>query len=112
MSKLLSYKGRMRRRSYVLITVPLSILMFFIGEIIEQTYEEGALFLLYALTIGLSIIVIFQVIKRLHDVGMRGTNWLVMLIPILNIGFGFWLIFKDGEAGENKYGTDTKHRGE
>ena len=107
---ILSPKGRMRRRDYVLITIPLGIINTFLIYILEDTYDIPTLLLLFILLLAFTVIEILQIIKRLHDVNLSGTYWLVGLIPIINIGFGFWLVFKPGTKGPNKYGDDPKKR--
>lgn len=112
--KIFSYQGRMRRRDYALVTIPLYTIIVFIGSVIEFTIEstEDVLTLLFLiiLTISITIISVFQIIKRLQDINLAGTYWLVIFIPILNVLFGFWLLFTDGSVGTNKYGNDPKGR--
>jgi len=51
--------------------------------------------------------VVFAV-KRLHDAEMSGWFGLIGFIPIVNYVFFFYLVFKKGTIGDNKYGTDPK----
>ena len=105
---ILTFKRRMRRKDYALITIPLGIIDIFLVYTIEYTYDIPTLLTLCAILVAITVIEILQTVKRLHDVNMSGTYWLIGLIPIINIGFGLWLIFKPGNVGPNKYGEDPK----
>lgn len=100
----------MRRRDYALVSIPLYTINVFIGSSIAFTEDVPTLIVLLILIISITIISVFQIIKRLQDINLAGAYWLVIFIPILNIGFGFWLLFTDGSVGTNKYGDDPKGR--
>ena len=72
---------------------------------IQVIKYSGALFLFFAEP--------FWITRRLHDVGKSGwSSWfpnLTLFVPIpgfcfLGTVFIWWLMFKDGDAGKNKYG--------
>jgi len=106
--KLLSYKGRMRRRDYAIIVVILGIIYFPFLYYIEYFPVSLLSIIIYLIAAALFVLCVFQIIKRLHDIGLRGLYWLVILIPVINIGFDLWLIFKPGIQGSNEYGEDPK----
>lgn len=112
--KIFGHQGRMKRRDYALVTIPLYIINVSIGSTIDFTIEftedVPTLLFLIILTISITVILVFQIIKRLHDLNLADIYWLLIFIPILNIGFLFWLLFKDGSVGANKYGDDPKGR--
>ena len=67
------------------------------------------------ITINLFLLISLPCIatRRLHDVGKSGWwSWLLMVLllssvtslEVVALMFGFWLIFKDGDPGKNKYG--------
>ena len=45
-----------------------------------------------------------QVARRLNDMGKSGWMGLLMLIPLVNIIFAFWLLLGRGDEGANEYG--------
>jgi uncharacterized membrane protein YhaH (DUF805 family) len=61
----------------------------------------------------LLIVVYFSeniIIKRFHDINCSGWYSVLLLVPIVNIGGAFLLLFKEGTPGENKYGMNPKNR--
>ena len=62
-----------------------------------------------AMTLGfhaLAILIsIYAMIARLHDMNRSGTQWLFVVIPIINLMFMFWLTFGKGSQGDNNYGN-------
>jgi len=105
-----SIKGRIRRKDYliraILLSIPAAIM-----NVASQSSQEPSLLLFAGLVmIASGILVAIQAIKRLHDINMSGWNWLVSLIPVGNLIFGLYVIFKDGTPGPNKYGEDPKGR--
>ena len=58
---------------------------------------------LYIFILLLWWFILAQGTKRCHDLGKNG--W-YQFIPF----YGFWMVFSDGEFGDNIYGTDSKNR--
>ena len=106
--KLLSYKGRIRRRDYDIIAIVIGLIYSPLIIYIDSFPASLLSLPIYLLAAALFVLAVFQIIKRLHDLGLRGLYWLVILIPIINIGFDLWLMFKPGIEGPNKYGEDPK----
>jgi len=106
--KLLSYKGRMRRRDYAIIAIVIGLLYGPLIFYIDYVPASVLLIPLYLLAAAFFVLIVFQIIKRLHDIGLRGLYWLVILIPVINIGFELWLLFKPGMQGPNEFGEDPK----
>lgn len=45
-------------------------------------------------------------IKRFHDLDKSGWHFLLLGIPLVNLYFGWILLFKKGTYGANSYGAD------
>jgi uncharacterized membrane protein YhaH (DUF805 family) len=45
------------------------------------------------------------VVRRLHDVGMSGWFWFVVLVPLIGAIYLIYLFVQEGDAGENAYGA-------
>ena len=98
---LFSFKGRIRRRTYWIV----SLILGFISNILTTMLDAACDDLTIAM-IFLTIIVLFYVqlangAKRCHDLGHNGW-W--QLIPFYNL----WMAFQDSEPGTNEYGPNPK----
>lgn len=73
-------------------------MLFYLG-IILLTFYGLAVFIA-----GLAVCV-----RRLHDIGKSGWNYLFFLIPI--VGFILYIVWftRDSEPGANKYGISPKY---
>lgn len=98
-----SFKGRIRRLEYGLSYLLFNILFLPINITPEnQMSEEMAIF--YCIMWFPSLwFILAQGAKRCHD---RGNSGWYQLIPF----YGLWMLFDDGDAHENDYGTDPKGR--
>lgn len=100
--RLFTWKGRIRRTEFC-ISYILFIIYYFVMQIyisMQDPYDIGwgsFIFMLFA-----SSIMIFQKIKRSHDMGHSG--WFV-LIPVFD---PIWLMFAEGDDDVNEYGTNPK----
>lgn len=105
-----SSKGRVRRGTYLLqLTIALLLCVLFSLLVAMISSNTGKLaYALYALSILFYFYARFSiVIKRLHDLGKSGWLSLILLVPLINIGFGLWLLFAEGNKQENNYGKVT-----
>ena len=100
--RLFTWRGRIRRTefciSYILFNLYYFVMQIYIS--MQGWYDIGwgsFIFMLFA-----SSIMIFQQIKRSHDMGHSG--WFV-LIPVFN---PIWLMFAEGDDDVNEYGTNPK----
>lgn len=94
-----SFEGRIRRTEYGLSLIFYAIASGIINTLIEESRGEAAILLL-----GYGPMLWFlwaQGAKRCHDVGNSGW-W--QLIPL----YSLWLIFQDGQPGQNQYGYNPK----
>lgn len=57
----------------------------------------------FVLTLGL-------VFRRLHDINKSGWYTLWVLVPLANIVFGLWILFKSGDREANTYGPAPTHK--
>lgn len=98
---ILSSKGRIRRTTYW--TRALIVFVINIGMTIIQgsSDEFGVIIMTAIISLLLSIFIIIQGVKRMHDVNKNG--WYI-IIPIYNL----ILAFTPGTVGANKYGADPK----
>ena len=91
---LFSMEGRYNRAKYFWVVFALSvvsqIVCFVLGAAIGASGGDPATASLLSLiiTIPISVICAFQVVKRLHDLGRPGTHYWLLLIPLYNIYFG------------------------
>lgn len=94
-----SFEGRIRRLEYGL-TYLLYIVVAVGGSTVAEFMPDAAILLLF-LYIPLIWILLAQGAKRCHDRG--NTGWF-QIIPF----YGLWMLFADGEIGENEYGPNPK----
>jgi uncharacterized membrane protein YhaH (DUF805 family) len=95
--------GRIRRLTFWLrwlIVFVINIILTILQNVVR---DNGFIFIIIVSSFGLSIFMILQIIKRMHDVNKSG--W-YSIIPIYNI----ILAFTDGTPGPNEYGDDPKVR--
>jgi uncharacterized membrane protein YhaH (DUF805 family) len=94
-----SFDGRIRRTEYGISVIIYVIIYVIILGVIESSNGDAAF-------LGLAFIpmlwfIIAQAAKRCHDVGNSGW-W--QLIPF----YGLWLLFQEGNPGQNEYGDNPK----
>ena len=106
------FDGRSRRAEFwyftlfsILISIALSILDTAIGLDIEGS-NYGVLELLYSLAIFIPSLALS--VRRLHDVGKSGWN-LLWSLSIIGILYVLYLYIKEGDTGQNEYGSDPKN---
>ncbi len=115
-SNFATFSGRARRSEYwyffLFSTIVTSLLGIFSKqvpvEISGQVFmiQENKLLSLYQLIVFLPTLAV--VIRRLHDVGKSGWNYLWVFLPIIGwIMMLVWLC-RDSERGANRFGPDPK----
>ncbi|NUY82428.1 DUF805 domain-containing protein [Flavobacterium sp. MAH-1] len=102
-----SFEGRIRRMEYglslILYIIVYYSLLFGSGMLTGNPSTVGSI-VLFVVIIPLIWFMIAQAAKRCHD---RGNSGWWQLIPF----YGLWLLFADGEYGENAYGPNPKNQG-
>ncbi|MBZ3936094.1 DUF805 domain-containing protein [Methanimicrococcus blatticola] len=125
MQEYFTYEGRLNRLPYFLRILgfwAVMILLLVIAVVAEMMSEYlGMLFffiLAIAYFVGL-IFLLFQAIKRLHDLDKSGWYLLIRLagiIPligwIISLGFELYLLLAEGTHGQNRFGPDPLGRNE
>lgn len=93
-----SFKGRIRRTEF-----GLSYILYIAGIVALSEFIEtaGNSILIGLLFIPLVWFLLAQGAKRCHD---RGNSGFYQLIPF----YVFWMLFADGETGENEFGLNPK----
>jgi uncharacterized membrane protein YhaH (DUF805 family) len=112
MSGLFSMEGRYNRAKYFWTVFGISfvvyVLSFVLGLIVGGSGGDSttAAALSYFISIPAMVIIAFQVVKRLHDLGRPGSHYWLLLIPFYNLYLALIILFERGTQGENKYGPD------
>lgn len=116
-----NFSGRARRSEYwyftlcnFLIMLPLYLLMGGIVVALRNTESlammgsilSGGIITLYALAIFIPSLAV--AIRRLHDVGRSGWNYLLILIPLVGPIIILVWMFTDSQPGPNKWGPNPK----
>jgi uncharacterized membrane protein YhaH (DUF805 family) len=115
-----NFKGRARRSEFWYYVLANIIIAFVIGFVegllgfgnLETTstsfnYSGGVISNIYSLLVlvpGLAVGV-----RRLHDTGKSGWNYLLILIPLAGAIILIVFFATEGESGPNKYGKDPKN---
>lgn len=93
-----SFKGRIRRTEYGISFIIYFIIYVFVNAVLETGDEAAILGLAY---IPMLWFLWAQGAKRWHD---RGNSGWFQIIPF----YGLWMLFGDGEIGNNEYGSNPK----
>lgn len=97
-----SFSGRIRRLEYgISFIMYLVMYLSIIGSMIQPDAEDNNPVVFLVIAIPILWFLWAQGAKRCHDLGNSG--W-YQLIPF----YVFWMLFQDGQAGENEYGDDPK----
>jgi len=109
MEQFFSFKGRLRRKTFAIRNLPL-VIVYVVATAIVKNSEDTVVLLITLLVIIIpgAIASISLTLRRLHDINLSGWFYLINLIPIVNILFAFYEIFKEGTVGPNQFGEDPK----
>jgi uncharacterized membrane protein YhaH (DUF805 family) len=105
-----NFNGRARRKEYwmfTLVNVIIAIILAVIDNVAGLTYAGGngiigSVYSLIVLVPGIA-----AVVRRLHDTGRSGWNYLWVLTCI-GIFYVLYLLILEGDHGPNEYGADPK----
>jgi len=95
-----SFNGRIRRLEYGL-SYLVYIVLLVVVSLLTQTDSGEPSLVLIIVVLPLLWFLFAQGAKRCHD---RGNSGWWQLIPF----YGLWMLFADGEYGENGYGPNPK----
>lgn len=99
-----SFKGRIRRTEYGLSMIIYAIPVTFLNVMIEADASGGAAIVALLFYIPLLWFAWAQGAKRCHD---RNNSGWFQIIPF----YGLWMLFAEGDLGDNDFGTDPKRKG-
>lgn len=107
-SQYANFKGRARRSEYwyfCLFNILVGFVLGFLGSLtgISIFNAIASLYTLASLIPGLAVCV-----RRLHDMGKRGTWLFLVLIPIIGSIILIVWYTKDSVPGENEFGANPK----
>jgi uncharacterized membrane protein YhaH (DUF805 family) len=106
------FSGRARRKEYWMFTlfnIIFIIVAMTLDNILGLTVGElpyGVFYVLYALAVLIPGIAV--TVRRLHDVGKSGWDFLIVLIPLIGAIWLLVLMVTDSNPGENQYGQNPK----
>jgi uncharacterized membrane protein YhaH (DUF805 family) len=104
--------GRLNRAAFYLnmaVIFAITLVAFFILNSLAEMGPFGraiAPFLAILITIVVSCLCVFQIIKRLHDLDRSGWDYFFFAIPFYNIYLAAVVLFAPGTVGVNNYGQD------
>lgn len=101
-----TFEGRMNRLKYFGIIFLLGIIGAIFSVATELTYNLVLAYINVSFSVIALIINIFVTVQRLHDLKRPGFHYFLTFIPIYNIYFLLYLLFKKGTDGPNEYGAD------
>lgn len=105
--KYAQFTGRASRKEfgyYALVNFVLVLIAGILDSIISSIIGFSFLGLLLILALILPTIAIS--VRRLHDLGLTGWLYLVMIIPCVNFAFLIYLLVAPGQPKDNQYGTN------
>ena len=97
-NNIFSFDGRIRRLEYGISIIIYGVIAFILDQIVKNNDSLTWIYIAFILMLWF---LIAQNTKRCHDVGRSG--W-YQLIPL----YGIYLLFADGESGNNQYGLNPK----
>lgn len=96
-----SFNGRIRRLEFGISFIIYWVILLFINAFPERGQDRGTAIFFLLCYIPLLWFFWAQGAKRCHDLGKSGW-WLI--VPF----YVFWMIFEDGQIGDNEYGDNPK----
>jgi len=113
---LFSFRGRLGRLKYFLLSFVLTIVLFaaYVGGLALVFASDPPTANHTMITLGIvaativfitgTVVGAFITVKRLHDLNLSGWFFWVHLIPFANFLFALYLLFVPGTDGPNRYG--------
>ena len=94
-------KGRITGWKFFLLSLPCILLGVTLRRDLVGSPWDGILALLFLFSLPVMLV---AAVRRSHDIGCSGWLALICLIPFA----GWYLVFKPGNPGANKYGPSPK----
>ena len=108
-----NFSGRARRQEYWMFYLFHIIFIFvlaFLGGMLSTESNSGFAFIPIGIYFLATIVPYLSVsVRRLHDTGKSGWNYLLTLIPYVGFIIMIVLMAQNGDEGTNKYGLDPKN---
>ena len=94
---------------FFLINSIFSIIGFYLDNILGTAWAigYGPIYVGYGLAVLIPSLAV--AIRRLHDVGKSGWYYLLVLLPIIGPIWLIVLFAKEGEQGDNRFGSNPKN---
>lgn len=114
MLRLFTTTGRLRRRTYfwnLLLLYGLAFAFYGLPALAEMQFGSTAPRWRHLAVAGLALcyyLLIVRVVKRLHDLNLRGWWLLLGMLPVVGLAMGGGLQFVSGTAGSNRFGPDPR----
>lgn len=110
----LSINGRLNRfryfkRSFLLLIIETILAFAIVAAFMEPSGQNISTAGYIAFILMIIVFVpphYMLMIRRLHDLNKTGWMCLIMLIPLVNTIFSFYVLFAPGTVGYNQYGAD------
>jgi len=112
MNRLFGMQGRFSRSNYLWSTIIITLVTygsaFAVGLLMgfSGAGEDAAGAVGFLIGACAAVLIAFQAVKRLHDLGRPGTHYWLFFIPLYNVYIGLVLLFQKGIEGSNAYGAD------
>ncbi len=96
--------GRLRYLAYSMGLLLLALVGFMLCAAVYKVSGALSIALVAVVYIGMLVLSVGFAVRRLHDLDKSGWWWLLMLIPLVNLGMIIYLLFFAGTSGENRFG--------
>lgn len=101
MRNIFTLKGRLTGGQFFMWYLPSVLLGVVLKSDLAASPWDSLIALLYLISLPAAVI---AAVRRSHDLGRSGWFALITFIPFV----GWYLVFKEGQPGENKYGLPPK----
>jgi len=108
MREFFSFKGRLGRADFAVKSLLIAIPIVILVKVALDRQGTGDPWIILVLLWLLIVVEIGLTIRRLHDFDTSGWVCLIGLLPFLSVIFWFFLVFKNGTVGANRYGENPK----
>ncbi len=107
LDNLFTYKGRLNRLPFFLTYTGLFPLNYMVVMLVQgvlpEVLQKGVIGVFSLVNV---VVIVLATVRRLHDLNYSAWRYIFLLIPVINIYFGYVLFFRKGTQGDNDYGPD------